>query len=90
MTPTPARFRAVLSDRESGRVTPPTGLEVIVNDRCTICCRQCNHASQIQAKFNAVPVPVLVLVPVPDPETAGRDLVALARVYRSAYAQNDR
>lgn len=75
MTPTPARFHAALSRMQGGRITPPTGLEVIVNDHCNISCRQCNHASPIQAKFNA------------DPEAAGRDLAALARVYRPAYAK---
>jgi organic radical activating enzyme len=55
---------------EDGLIRPPDALELIVCDHCNLTCRQCNHASPIQPKWNV------------DPEDAFRELSTLARFYR--------
>ncbi len=54
-------------------IVPPTGLEVIVSDHCNISCRQCNHASPVQPKWNV------------SADEVARDLARLGRVYKPAY-----
>lgn len=58
---------------QHGMIVPPTGLEVIVSDHCNISCRQCNHASPVQRKWNV------------DPDELASDLASLGRVYKPAF-----
>lgn len=58
------------STLEDGLIRPPDALELIVCDHCNLTCRQCNHASPIQPKWNL------------EPEDAFRELSRLARHYR--------
>jgi GTP 3',8-cyclase len=69
----PAMTQRVTSRLENGIIRPPTNLELIVSDHCNISCRQCNHASPVQRKWNATA------------EYAERDLKCLSGVYRAKY-----
>jgi hypothetical protein len=60
---------------EDGRITPPTGLELIVTDHCNISCRQCNHGNPV--------LPVWLA----DPDSVSRDLNILVKIYRPRFVK---
>jgi organic radical activating enzyme len=71
MGPQPKRSTAKQwSSVQDGLIRPPDALELIVCDHCNLTCRQCNHASPIQPKWNV------------EPEDAFRELSMLSRHYR--------
>ncbi|HGG06353.1 MAG TPA: 4Fe-4S cluster-binding domain-containing protein [Aliiroseovarius sp.] len=66
---------APLATVVDGKIVPPGGVEMIVNDHCNISCRQCNHFSPILRKWNV------------DTEQLRQQLVAFGQVCRPAFVK---